>query len=641
MRINKTKKASITIYLSLIFVTVLLLISIIIESARMNMVQSECKTFTYLATDSVLAGYARQVYEDYGVLMFWENESVNENLKKYIQANIELGDVEHKGSNLLMTRLKNIKAKEKKYVWSNGEEEFVREVSNYMKYAVATEAIDKVINISANKSDDHSNSNISGNNSNSNSNKINGTGNNNGKNDSTDSNSNGKNDSADSNSNGGVGSGEYNLGDVDEIIDDSKSKEIQENVEKICDEIKNLKDADIQKKLKTKKKREMFLEKIMSIEEDIKLYQKDKKEFLSELNKDGQNKDNQNSMKDFMDDNLNILKSIEKQLTEEINRLPENSKEQWETIAKDIESKISSLQINEISEEDKKNKGIYESAKGLIEKGILSLVIDETDKISSTTVELKDLPSTIDNKGENSLDNVKTKAALVLYGAMKFGNFTNLIKNREISYELEYIVAGKDSDRSNLASTVEQIVAVRNVVTLAYLVTDKEKMALIETTAASAATAIGLPFLEPVIKGVLLEGWALAEAINDVKTLLKGKKIDLMKNANNWKTSLKNLLASGSSESKNKAAIDYKQFCMILIMKNSIETTAYRIMDLIQLNVRKNYNQQFDMKKCVTSLDVEAQYESEPLFVAMPWVINGLNGNIGSYNFSIESQLEY
>lgn len=129
-----------------------------------------------------------------------------------------------------------------------------------MKYAVATEAIDKVINISANKSDDHSNSNISGNNSNSNSNKINGTGNNNGKNDSTDSNSNGKNDSADSNSNGGVGSGEYNLGDVDEIIDDSKSKEIQENVEKICDEIKNLKDADIQKKLKTKKREKCFRE---------------------------------------------------------------------------------------------------------------------------------------------------------------------------------------------------------------------------------------------------------------------------------------------------------------------------------------------------------------------------------------------
>lgn len=625
MRINKTKKASITIYLSLIFVAVLLLISIIIESTRMNMVQSECKTFTYLATDSVMAGYVRQVYEDYGVLMFWENQSVNENLKKYIQANIELGDVEHKGSNLLMTRLKNIKVKEKKYVWNNGGEEFTREVSNYMKYAVATEAIDKVINISANKNDDDSNSNMSGNNSN----KINGTG------------SNGKNDSNESNSNGGVGYGDYNLEDVDDIIDNSKSKEIQENVEKICDEIKALKDADIQKELKTKKKREAFFRKIKSIEEDIELYQKEKKEWLSKLNKDDKNKDNQSSMKDFMDDNFNTLKSIENRLTEENSRVPENSKEQWETIAKDIETKISSLQINEISEEDKKNKGIYENAKGLVEKGILSLVIDETDKISSTTVELKDLPSTIDNKGENSFDSIKTKAALVLYGAMKFGNYTNLIKNRELSYELEYIVAGKDCDRSNLASTVEQIVAVRNVVTLAYLATDNEKMDLIQTTATSAATAIGLPFLEPVIKGVLLESWALAEAINDVKTLLKGKKIDLMKDANNWKTSLKNLLASGSSESEKKATIDYKQFCMILIMKNSIETTAYRIMDLIQLNVRKNYNQQFDMKKCITSLDVEAQYESEPLFIAMPWVINGLNGNIGSYNFSIESQLGY
>ena len=48
-------------------------------------------------------------------------------------------------------------------------------------------------------------------------------------------------------------------GDVDEIIDDSKSKEIQEKcLKKICDEIKNLKDADIQKKLKTRKREKCF-----------------------------------------------------------------------------------------------------------------------------------------------------------------------------------------------------------------------------------------------------------------------------------------------------------------------------------------------------------------------------------------------
>ena len=61
------KKGSITIYISLVFVSVLLLISIVIESTRINVVQTECKSFTYLAADSVLAGYVRQVYEDYGM----------------------------------------------------------------------------------------------------------------------------------------------------------------------------------------------------------------------------------------------------------------------------------------------------------------------------------------------------------------------------------------------------------------------------------------------------------------------------------------------------------------------------------------------------------------------------------------------
>ena len=87
------KKGSITIYISLVFVSVLLLISIVIESTRINVVQTECKSFTYLAADSVLAGYVRQVYEDYGILLVWEDKSLKEQLMKYIQANINLADL--------------------------------------------------------------------------------------------------------------------------------------------------------------------------------------------------------------------------------------------------------------------------------------------------------------------------------------------------------------------------------------------------------------------------------------------------------------------------------------------------------------------------------------------------------------------
>lgn len=58
----------------MVLISILLLVSIIIESARMNVVQTECRAFTHLASDSVLAGYARQVYEDYGILLVWEEK---------------------------------------------------------------------------------------------------------------------------------------------------------------------------------------------------------------------------------------------------------------------------------------------------------------------------------------------------------------------------------------------------------------------------------------------------------------------------------------------------------------------------------------------------------------------------------------
>ena len=41
-----------------------------------------------MAGDSVLAGYARQVYDEYGILLVWETTPLKEQLKKYIQANI-------------------------------------------------------------------------------------------------------------------------------------------------------------------------------------------------------------------------------------------------------------------------------------------------------------------------------------------------------------------------------------------------------------------------------------------------------------------------------------------------------------------------------------------------------------------------
>ena len=141
------KKGSITIYISLVFVSVLLLISIVIESTRINVVQTECKSFTYLAADSVLAGYVRQVYEDYGILLVWEDKSLKEQLMKYIQANINLADLNIGGTNFMTTRLSGVSIEKKEEISANGGEVFINQVSSYMKYAVVTESVNKLINL--------------------------------------------------------------------------------------------------------------------------------------------------------------------------------------------------------------------------------------------------------------------------------------------------------------------------------------------------------------------------------------------------------------------------------------------------------------------------------------------------------------
>ena len=151
------RKGSITIYLSLILLSVMLLISIVAESARLSVVKSESKAYTYMAGDSVLAGYARQIYDEYGILLVWENTPVKEQLKKYIQANINMADLNNIGTNFMMTTLKDIKTDKVGYVCEDGGELFTKQIVSYMKYSEVAKGADKLMSLfnKENKKEEH------------------------------------------------------------------------------------------------------------------------------------------------------------------------------------------------------------------------------------------------------------------------------------------------------------------------------------------------------------------------------------------------------------------------------------------------------------------------------------------------------
>ena len=145
------KEGSITIYFCFILVSVLLVVSIATESARVGIAQAECKTFTTMAGESVLAGYARQVFEDYGILLVWEKNSVEEEIEKSLQANINMADLEESGTNFLKTDVAEVEALEKNYITDNGGENFVRQVIRYMKYGGFLEEVEALVQAQKNE----------------------------------------------------------------------------------------------------------------------------------------------------------------------------------------------------------------------------------------------------------------------------------------------------------------------------------------------------------------------------------------------------------------------------------------------------------------------------------------------------------
>lgn len=607
-------KGSITIYLSMILISVMLLVNVIGESARISAVQAQIKSYTYMSAESALAGYGRQVYEDYGILLVWEKQTVESVIKKNIQDNINMADLNEPGLNFLGTNLVNLEVTGKEYLTKKGGQYFSNQIKSYIKYAGVMETVERLVK----ECETYENCNDQ------NKNKC----------------------------------------DLNFVVDDNKGElqELVENINSIVTGLKETKDlsnkydsvsqkieklqSDFNKK-EGKKVLKEYRELMASIEikskdvdsaiSKIEVYERKKEQFLK---KNSYTSD----AKDYMDTNLEILEKVRDEIKRDkelnilkIKKLDSGNiskvKKSISNMGKVI-SEMESLITLESTEEDRDNYSIFENLKDFIDSGVLSQVLENPENVSKNTIPGSNLPSTLKGKKNNSLSKeIKNKCVNALYAGLKFGNYNNPEKNTVLKYELEYVISGKDSDKENLASVVEKIVLAKTGINMAYLITDKEKIEQVSAIAASVAIVTGLPFLEPVAKGVLISAWSMAEAVNDMKILLSGGKVALIKSKGGWRTSIDNITNGGKKE--DSKGLSYKEYCQILIAVQNTGDSLYRIMDLIQINIQKRYNSEFLMSKSLTGFRLKATYETAPLFTAIPIVVNNLTEENNAYKYSM------
>lgn len=254
----------------------------------------------------------------------------------------------------------------------------------------------------------------------------------------------------------------------------------------------------------------------------------------------------------------------------------------------------------------------------LKQASILNLVVPKDAMISEKTVEDRDLLALRErNKGYGEFSDVEAdngRLSSLLFGEYlleHFTMFTDTEKAGALDYELEYILSGKNSDKENLEAVVKRLLLLRFVPNYAYIQTDGEMKAEAQAMALTLCALFAVPAItEAAAQGILL-AWAYGESIMDVRSLLKGSKVPLVKSKDSWQLRLSALLTLGTEEDQSDGrditdGLSYREYLRIMLFLKERDTIALRTLGIIEQNMRKIHGQTyFHADQCVSRMEIK------------------------------------
>lgn len=128
----------------------------------------------------------------------------------------------------------------------------------------------------------------------------------------------------------------------------------------------------------------------------------------------------------------------------------------------------------------------------------------------------------------------------------------------------------------------------------------------------------GNPAIIQVVQAGVIAAWAYMESVQDVRALLAGDKIALVKSTNQWTVDTENLLESFQKTSRAKNCSNgwnYSEYLKFLLYTKSQKVLAMRMMDVMEQNLRQMERyQNCRMDHMITALEVQTEYRAVPLF---------------------------
>lgn len=188
-----------------------------------------------------------------------------------------------------------------------------------------------------------------------------------------------------------------------------------------------------------------------------------------------------------------------------------------------------------------------------------------------------------------------------------------------LDYEMEYIIGGEHNDRENVYKVINQLSVIREGVNLSYLISSQDKMSEAYMLAAALGGVTGCDLAVRIVQYIIVSIWAYAESIVELRKLLAGETIALIKNRDNWILQLSSLvdeklnlqslinnITSYEAVNNNKVegngrdnGIGYKEYLKLLIMYMNKSDRNYRIAALMELRMIMYGHSGFRMKNYI------------------------------------------
>lgn len=245
--------------------------------------------------------------------------------------------------------------------------------------------------------------------------------------------------------------------------------------------------------------------------------------------------------------------------------------------------------------------------------GVLGLVIKNTEVISQQILEKSKMVSGRSlNQGFGlqklpQEGDMTDKLLFQEYLLKHLDCYTDDNSAEGVRYQLEYIIQGKNGDMENLKGVANQLLLVREASNFTYLLTSPPRRAEAAAMSSAIAMSFGIPIAEGLVRKALQVCWAFGESILDVRTLMEGGQVPLIKSDSSWQLQLEQLIhlleGLDGFRKDNQQGLTYRDYLRLLLLSVSQEKQVMRGMDMVEYQVRcREGKENFRLDCCIAEL---------------------------------------